>query len=109
MCLGSLYEAKAFQELCQGHGIEQSMGSVGDCYDNAKAESWFATLKRECVLETDPLKSAKELRRQVIVYIESWHNSQWLHASLGNRSRSEYELQLKWAKSDSQMSTALPN
>ena len=44
------------QALCRVHGIKQSMGSVGDCYDNAQAESWFATLKRESVLKTDRLK-----------------------------------------------------
>ncbi len=69
------------------------MGSVGDCYDNAQAESWFATLKRECVLKTDRLKSAKELRQQVIRYIESWYNTRRLHTSLGNRSPVEYEAQ----------------
>ena len=74
------------------------MGSVGDCYDNAQAESWFATLKRECVLKTDRLKSAKELRQQVIRYIESWYNPRRLHTSLGNRSPVEYEAQLKKAQ-----------
>ena len=44
---GVQYSSKAFQALCRVHGIKQSMGSVGDCYDNAQAESWFATLKRE--------------------------------------------------------------
>ena len=74
------------------------MGSVGDCYDNAQAESWFATWKRECVLKTDRLKSAKELRQQVIRYIESWYNTRRLHTSLGNRSPVEYEAQLKKAQ-----------
>ena len=83
---GVQYSSKAFQALCRVHGIKQSMGSVGDCYDNAQAESWFATLKRECVLKTDRLKSAKELRQQVIRYIESWYNTRRLHTSLGNRS-----------------------
>ena len=71
------------------------MGSVGDCYDNVQAESWFATLKRESVLQTDPLKSAKELRRQVIRYIESWYNARRLHPSLGYMSPIDYEAQLK--------------
>ena len=76
---GVQYSSKAFQALCRVHGIKQSMGSVGDCYDNAQAESWFATLKRESVLKTDRLKSAKELRQQVIRYIESWYNTRRLH------------------------------
>ena len=96
--IGVQYSSKAFQALCRVHGIKQSMGSVGDCYDNAQAESWFATLKRECVLKTDRLKSAKELRQQVIRYIESWYNTRRLHTSLGNRSPVEYEAQLKKAQ-----------
>ncbi len=76
------------------------MGSVGDCYDNAQAESWFATLKRESVLQTDPLKSAKELRRQVIRYIESWYNTRRLHSSLGYMSPIDYEAQLKKTQSE---------
>ena len=95
---GVQYSSKAFQALCRVHGIKQSMGSVGDCYDNAQAESWFATLKRESVLKTDRLKSAKELRQQVIRYIESWYNTRRLHTSLGNRSPVEYEAQLKKAQ-----------
>ena len=96
--IGVQYSSKAFQALCRVHGIKQSMGSVGDCYDNAQAESWFATLKRESVLKTDRLKSAKELRQQVIRYIESWYNTRRLHTSLGNRSPVEYEAQLKKAQ-----------
>ena len=80
---GSQYSSKAFQSLCEGHGIKQSMGSVGDCYDNAQAESWFVTLKRENVLKTDALKSAKKMRQQVIRYIESWYNTRCLYTSLG--------------------------
>ena len=76
------------------------MGSVGDCYDNAQAESWFATLKRESVLQTDPLKSAKELRPQVIRYIESWYNTRRLHSSLGYMSPINYEAQLKKTQSE---------
>ena len=97
---GSQYTAKAFQAWCRRHGIKQSMGSVGDCYDNAKAESWFATFKRECVLASAPLKSSKAMRRQVIEYIESWYNSRRLHTSLGNRSPVEYGLHLKNSKSE---------
>ena len=97
---GTQYSAKAFQGWCRAHGIEQSMGSVGDCYDNAQAESWFATLKRESVLQTDPLKSAKELRPQVIRYIESWYNTRRLHSSLGYMSPINYEAQLKKTQSE---------
>ena len=43
----SQYASKAFQSRCMDCGIRQSMGSAGDCHDNAMSESWFATLKRE--------------------------------------------------------------
>ena len=75
---GTQYGTKAFQALCRAHEIKQSMGSVGDYYDNAQAESCFATLKRESVLSTDPLKSAQVLR--VIRNIESWCNPRRLHS-----------------------------
>ena len=97
---GKQYGAKAFQALCRAHGIEQSMGSVGDCYDNAQAESWFATLKRESVLSADPLKSAQALRLQIIRYIESWYNTRRLHSSLGYMSPIDYEAQLKKTQSE---------
>ncbi len=111
--------AKAFQALCRAHGIKQSMGSVGDCYDNAQAEFWFATLKRESVLPADPLKSAEALRRQIIRYIESWYKTRRLHSSLGYMSPIDYEAQLKkkrnrsllppnWAEANSQTLTSLP-
>ena len=74
------------------------MGSIGDCYDNAQAESWFATLKRECVLKTDPLVSSKVLRQRVIEYIESWYNTRRIHTSLGFQSPVEFEAQLTQLK-----------
>ena len=94
------------QLLCTIPGIKWDSAAAifielgGDLsvFPNAQAESWFATLKRECVLKTDPLMSAKELRRQVIRYIESWYNTRRIHTSLGNKSPVEYEVQLKKAQ-----------
>ena len=74
------------------------MGSIGDCYDNAQAESWFATLKCECVLRTDPLVSSKVLRHLVLEYIESWYNARRIHTRLGFQSPVEFEAQLTQPK-----------
>ena len=95
---GSQYSSEDYQKVCESHGITQSMGRVGDCYDNAQAESWFATLKRECVLKTDPLVSSTVLRQRVIEYIESWYNTRRIHTSLGFQSPVEFEAQLTQPK-----------
>ena len=95
---GSQYCSDEYQKVCETHGIEQSMGSIGDCYDNAQAESWFATLKRECVLRADPLVSSKVLRHRVIAYIESWYNTRRIHTRLGFKTPVEFETQLTQPK-----------
>ncbi len=95
---GSQYCSDEYQRVCESHGIEQSMGSIGDCYDNAQAESWFATLKRECVLRTGPLVSSKVLRHRVIEYIESWYNTRRIHTRLGFKTPVEFEAQLTQPK-----------
>ena len=68
---GAQYSSDEFQKVCEAHGIKQSMGSIGGCYDNAQAESWFVALKRQCVLRNDPLVPSKVLRYRVIESIES--------------------------------------
>ena len=83
---GSQYCSDDFQKVCELHGIRQSMGSIGDCYDNARVESCFATLKRECVLRTDRLVSSKVLRHRVIEYIETWYYTRKIHTRLGFQS-----------------------
>ena len=95
---GSQNCSDEYQKVCEAHGIEQSMGSIGDCYDNAQVESWFATLKRECVLRTDPLVSSKVLRYRVIEYIESWYNTRRIHTRLGFKTPVEFEAQLTQLK-----------
>ncbi len=95
---GSQYGSDEYQKVCEANGIEQSMGSIGDCYDNAQAESWFATLKRECVLRTDPLVSSTVLRHRVIEYIESWYNTRRIHTRLGFQSPVEFETHLAQPK-----------
>ena len=87
---GSQFVSLAFGQQARAAGIAQSMGSRGDCFDNAVAESFFATLKKELVLgRTWPTKA--ELRTEVFEYIEVFFNRRRRHSTLGYLSPSEFE------------------
>ena len=87
---GSQFVSLAFGQQARGAGIAQSMGSKGDCYDNAVAESFFATVKKELIhRRTWPTKA--ELRTEVFDYIEIFYNRQRRHSTLGQRSPIDYE------------------
>jgi putative transposase len=87
---GSQFVSLAFGQKARAAGIAQSMGSKGDCYDNAVAESFFATLKKELIHRRSwPFKA--ELRSEVFDYIEVFYNRQRRHSALGNRSPVDYE------------------
>ncbi len=87
---GSQFVSLAFGQKARAAGIAQSMGSKGDCFDNAVAESFFATLKKELVHRRSwPTKD--ELRTEVFDYIEVFYNRERRHSSLGQRSPAEYE------------------
>ncbi len=79
---GCQYTARAFGELCARHGVRQSMGAVGVCWDNSPAESFFATLKRELVYRQRWATKA-DARRAVVRWIEGWYNRHRLHSTLG--------------------------
>ncbi len=66
------------------------MSRKGDCWDNAVAESFFATLKKELVHGSD-WKTREEARADLFEYIEVWYNRQRRHSSLGYLSPAEYE------------------
>jgi putative transposase len=66
------------------------MGSVGDCFDNARCESFFATLECE-LLERRRFKTQSEARLAIFDFIEGWYNPYRRHSALGYRSPSEYE------------------
>lgn len=87
---GSQYTSYAFGKRCQEAGIMPSMGSVGDAYDNAMAESFFASLERE-LLNRRRFKSQAEARMAVFEWIEGWYNSHRRHSGLGYRSPVNYE------------------
>ena len=87
---GSQFVSLAFGQKARAAGIAQSMGSRGDCYDNAVAESFFATLKKELIhRRTWPAKA--ELRLEVFDYIEVFYNRQRRHSTLGQLSPADYE------------------
>ncbi len=66
------------------------MGSVGDCYDNAMCESFFATLECE-LLNRQTFRTREEARRGIFEYIEGWYNNQRRHSGIEYRSPAEYE------------------
>jgi putative transposase len=87
---GSQYTASSFAALCKRCGIAQSMGSVGDAYDNAMCESFFATLKKER-LHRRPLQTVEQTRCEVFQFIEGWYNTRRLHSALGYQSPADFE------------------
>jgi putative transposase len=87
---GSQYTSLAFGRRLRESGIAPSMGSVGDCYDNAMAESFFATLETELIDRSD-WASLGEARAAVFDYIEVFYNRIRRHTSLGKLSPEQFE------------------
>ena len=87
---GSQYTSVAFGKRCGEAGVRPSMGSVGDAYDNAMAESFFSTLEAE-LLSRRRFASQAEARMACFSYIEGWYNPARLHSGLGYRSPMTYE------------------
>jgi hypothetical protein len=87
---GSQFVSLAFGQKARAAGIAQSMGSKGDCFDNAVAESFFATLQKELINRRSWATKA-ELRTEVFDYIEVFYNRERRHSTLGQRSPADYE------------------
>src|ERR1700745_590328 len=87
---GSQYTSLAFGKRCREAGVRPSMGSVGDAYDNAMCESFFATLECE-LLERRRFTSKIEAKMACFRFIEGWYNPLRLHSALGYRSPMTYE------------------
>ena len=86
---GSQYTSVAYQSQLESRKIQLSMSRIGNCYDNAVAESFFSTLKAECV--TRQFATHALARTTIFEYLEVWYNRQRLHSSLGYLSPVEFE------------------
>lgn len=89
---GSQYTSIEFGKRCREAGVRPSMGSVGDAYDNAMAESFFATLECE-LLDRRRFRTQAEARMAVFEFIEGFYNPRRRHSSLGYLSPVEFERQ----------------
>jgi putative transposase len=87
---GTQYTAIDFGKRCRTEGVRPSVGSRGDCYDNAMCESFFATLECELV-ERETYATCSEARLSIFTFIEGWYNPHRLHSALDYRSPMQYE------------------
>lgn len=87
---GCQYTSKDYRQLADAHGVRLSLGRKGECWDNAVAESFFATLKRELV-DRQSWPTRAGLYRAVFSYIEGWYNTRRLQSSLGYMNPARYE------------------
>jgi transposase InsO family protein len=90
---GSQYTSGEYRAELAAHGMMASMSGKGDCYDNAVAESFFATLEFELLMQND-WHTRDDARRAIFRYIEIWYNRKRRHSTLGYISPAAYEEQL---------------
>src|SRR6266498_1249091 len=84
------YVSLIFGQRLRNAGIAQSMGSKGDCYDNAVCESFHATLEKE-LLRQRSFRTRQEARTAIFDWIEAWYNRERRHSRLDYRSPDQYE------------------
>ncbi|SCX96026.1 putative transposase [Nitrosospira sp. Nsp13] len=87
---GSQYTSLAFGNRCRQMGVRPSMGTVGDAYDNAMAESFFASLECE-LIDRRTFKTRTEARLAVFTWIEGWYNPRRRHSALEYLSPVNFE------------------
>lgn len=87
---GSQYASHAFRDHLVAHGIIQSMSRKGDCWDNAVAESFFASIKGD-LLDRQSWATSAQVEAAVAEWIENFYNGQRRHSALGNVSPVNYE------------------
>jgi putative transposase len=85
------YTSGDFAALARVNGVVLSVSRKGECWDNAVAESFFATIKRE-LIDHPPWPTRAGLHQAVFDYIEGWYNTHRLHSSLNYLSPAEYEV-----------------
>jgi transposase InsO family protein len=87
---GAQYTSDEFRTFCRNNGVRPSVGRTGICYDNAVAESFFATLKKE-LIHLRPWPTLVHLRTAVFEYVESYYNRRRRHSTIGYDTPIEYE------------------
>ena len=87
---GSQYTSSSYGEIVDRHGARQSIGRPGTCWDNAVAESFFATLKKELIY-THVWPTRRSARAAIFSFIEGWYNRSRLHSTLNYSSPVTYE------------------
>jgi putative transposase len=93
---GCQYTSVAYGQRCREAGVQPSMGTVGDAYDNAMCESFFASLEKE-LIDRRTFRSHPEGRMAVFRYIEGWYNTRRRHSGIDYYSPNNYELKHKKA------------
>ena len=102
---GSQYTSNGFRALCEKYGVEQSMGTVGDCYDNAMSESLNATIEVE-LLNQNAFETRREAKWKLFKFIEGFYNRRRLHSSLEYVSPMEFEQMYEARKTRRQVAEA---
>ena len=87
---GTQYTSLAFGKRCREMGVIPSTGSVGDCFDNAMAESFFATLECE-LIDRRSFRTQAEARMAIFEFLEGWYNTRRRHSALGYLSPNDFE------------------
>ena len=87
---GTQYTSLAFGKRCREMRVVTSTGSAGDCFDNAMAESFFATLECE-LIDRRAFHTHAEARMAIFEFIEAWYNRKRRHSALGYLSPEEFE------------------
>ena len=87
---GSQYTSVAFGNRCKEMNVRPSMGTVGDAYDNAMAESFFATLECELIARRK-WETKTRARMEIFTWIETWYNPRRRHSGLGQMSPINFE------------------
>jgi putative transposase len=88
---GTQYTSQEMVDYCRKNNVSRSMGRTGTCYDNAVAESFFATYKKE-LIHTRPWDSVKTLKRETFDWIETYYNRRRRHSTIAYLTPHEYEL-----------------
>jgi transposase InsO family protein len=87
---GCQYTSRQYATLAETHQVRLSVGRKGECWDNAVAESFFATIKTE-LLDRQPWPTRAAAHQAIFDYIEGWYNTRRRHSTLGYQSPTTYE------------------